>query len=87
MNNLDYHADPRIGSSTLKRILTSPDHFRHGIMTCAPATLALGTACHTLTLEPDSEINVPPELELRSNRRPQQRNRHHMEIQNVHDIR
>ena len=67
MDNQTYHARPEIGSSSLKRILTSPDHFRHGIMQASQATLALGTAIHTCTLEPNSEFIITPLFNLRSN--------------------
>ena len=66
MKSHDYHADPRIGSTTLKRILTSPQHMQHGIVSASPSTLALGTAIHTCTLEPSSEFVIVPALDLRS---------------------
>ena len=66
MTNAAYHADPRIGSSSLKRILTSPDHCKNAIPG-DELKFAFGTAAHTMTLEPDSNFIVLPEFELSSN--------------------
>ena len=54
MSNADYHADPAISSTSLKFMEESFIHFdnRH-LFKFGTKTMNLGTAFHTLTLEPE----------------------------------
>lgn len=74
MSNADYHAHHAVSSSQLKTMLRSPAHFyaKH-IAECdhkqTPA-MALGTAVHSLFLEPHNFVNdcaIEPEVNKRTN--------------------
>ena len=47
-----HHALPAIGSSDLKRLVESPGAYKHGVPSFNYDSMAIGTALHTLLLEP-----------------------------------
>lgn len=55
MSNSDYHAQPAVGSSDLKKVLRSPAHFQYARTNRSPSTASqnFGTAVHYAILEPD----------------------------------
>lgn len=67
--NAAYHASAGVSSSQLKKLLDrTPAHLRHGPALEQTESMRLGTAVHTLVLEPqkfEREIVVLPELNLR----------------------
>lgn len=69
MSNADYHAHPALGSSNLKQILQNPYVFAMGIKQEQTAAMALGSAVHTMVLEPhkfDEEFAIAPEYDGRT---------------------
>lgn len=69
MTNAEYHAHPALGSSNLKQILKNPYAFAMGIKQEQTAAMALGSAVHTLVLEPhkfEEEFAVAPEYDART---------------------
>jgi len=69
MTNAEYHAHPALGSSNLKQILKNPYAFATGIKQEQTAAMALGSAVHTLVLEPHKfgeEFAVAPEYDART---------------------
>jgi hypothetical protein len=50
----EYHSHPAVGSTSLKRILRSPAHYRYEQLNPSEPTPAMqfGTICHTAILEP-----------------------------------
>ncbi len=73
LSNDDYHGSAGTSSSRIKTLIDkTPAHFKHGLETQDNATTAameLGTAFHTLTLEPDefeNSVFVLPELNLQT---------------------
>lgn len=73
LSNAEYHGSFGTSSSQLKRLLTgTPAHLLYGMEhpTESTAAMALGTAVHTLVLEPDQwtrDIAVLPEINKRTN--------------------
>lgn len=73
LSNSDYHGSQGVSSTQLKTLLKrTPAHLLHGMSSEHESTAAmnLGTAVHTLVLEPekfDSEIMVAPKVEKRTN--------------------
>lgn len=68
MSNDDYHGHPAVGSTSLKRILKSPAHYKYGLENKDEPTpaLAFGQACHQAILEPgvfQSKMVVQPIFE------------------------
>lgn len=68
MSNDDYHGHPAVGSTSLKRILRSPAHYKFGLENQDEPTpaLAFGQACHQAILEPgvfQSSMVVQPIFE------------------------
>lgn len=51
LSNSDYHADPAVGSTGLKRILVSPAHFRYPNPFNATRAKEIGSAIHCRVLE------------------------------------
>lgn len=72
MNNSEYHAHPALGSTTLKKAVDSMQTYKHYIESDpieATDNMNLGTAVHTLVLEPelfDSEIAVKEKVDGRT---------------------
>lgn len=52
LSNEDYHGSSPISSSGLKRILRSPSHFKNPKQHSQTRAMEIGTAIHTLILEP-----------------------------------
>lgn len=74
MSNADYHAHPAVSSSQLKTILRSPAHFyaKHVLDPQHKQTpaMALGTAVHSLFLEPhnfENDCAIEPDVNKRTN--------------------
>lgn len=53
LSNADYHSDPAVGSTGLKRILQSPAHFKYPPKRNSTRNMEIGTAIHCQVLEPD----------------------------------
>ena len=64
----DYLARPEFGSTTMKRMVDSPEEFKYGVMTCGKEALRKGTNLHSATLEPElfARMIVFPDLKFRS---------------------
>lgn len=56
ITNADYHADPALGSTSLKTLATkTPAHYQHGLTHKKSSdAFTLGTAVHSLVLEDDA---------------------------------
>jgi hypothetical protein len=67
----DYHALPSLSSSGVKKLLRSPAHYLHErTRENAPTdAMRIGTAVHTLVLEPEraGEVVAMPEFNMRTN--------------------
>jgi exodeoxyribonuclease VIII len=68
MTSEEYHANPAIGSSSIKELLVSPMHYKYAIDNPTEPTPAMrfGTAVHTAILEPEtfqSRVVVEPKFE------------------------
>lgn len=64
LSNEEYHAHPAIGSTSLKRILRSPAHYRYEMENPSEPTPAMqfGTKCHQALLEPalfEKAVDMP----------------------------
>ena len=58
LSNAEYHSDPALGSSSLKVLATkTPAHLK-GMMRKESAAFDIGTAFHTLVLEPSKENTI-----------------------------
>lgn len=72
LSNSEYHGSQGVSSSQLKTLLKrTPAHLLHGLTEEheSSAAMNLGTAVHTLTLEPekfDTEIAVAPKVDKRT---------------------
>ncbi|WP_151824517.1 PD-(D/E)XK nuclease-like domain-containing protein [Acinetobacter bereziniae] len=74
MSNADYHSHPAVSSSQLKTILRSPAHFyaKHiaGCEYKQTSAMAIGTAVHSLFLEPhnfENDCAIEPVVNKRTN--------------------
>ena len=63
----DYHARDEFGSTTMRRMVDSPEEFKFGVMTVKQDTLRKGTNLHSATLERDlfDRMTVFPDLNFR----------------------
>lgn len=69
MTNEDYHKRPELSASQIKQILSNPYLYASGFKQPQSDSMALGSAIHSLVLEPqnfDKEFAVMPEINLRT---------------------
>lgn len=74
MPNAEYHAHPAISSSAIREALRSPAHYHaayieRSVPRTESASMKLGTAVHTLVLEPEkwaSEYAISPAVDRRT---------------------
>lgn len=70
MTNEEYHSRPELSASQIKQILSNPHLYATGFKQPQSDAMALGSAIHSLVLEPhkfNDEFAVLPELNLRTN--------------------
>ena len=64
----EYRSRPEFGSTTMKRMVDSPEDFKYGVMVCGSEALRKGTNLHSATLERElfDRMIVFPDLTFRS---------------------
>lgn len=70
MTNEEYHSRPELSASQIKQILTNPYLYASGFKQPQTDSMALGSAIHSLVLEPhkfSKEFAVMPDINLRTN--------------------